>query len=175
MFKVEKARSCTILSSVPSFTGRAAIGYDHGYVGQLFYLGLALDPAYIEGFIEVLRLRRARRIERQQIKWPAYTAVVAASGSVLTEITSEAIGLRWLEWLGFVVVIAALAGFPISIGIAIVRFRLYEIDTLINRTLVYGSLTVMLALVYFGGVTATQAIFRAFTPQEQQPQLVIVI
>ena len=52
MFKVEKARSCTILSSVPSITGRAAIGYDHGYVGQLFYLGLALDPAYIEGFIE---------------------------------------------------------------------------------------------------------------------------
>jgi hypothetical protein len=64
---------------------------------------------------------------------------------------------------------------PISIGIAIVRFRLHEIDTLINRTLVYGSLSVMLALVYFEGVTATQAIFRAFTPQEQQPQLVIVI
>ena len=97
-----------------------------------------------------LRLRRARGIEHQQIKWPAYTAVVAAGGSVLTETISEAIGLRWLEWAGFVVVIATVVGFPISIGIAIVRYRLYEIDTLINRTLVYALLTAILAAVYFG-------------------------
>jgi hypothetical protein len=63
-----------------------------------------------------------------------------------------------------------------SDGIAILRYRLYEIDTLINRTLVYGALTAMLAVVYFGGVTATQAIFRTFTTgQEQQPQLAIVV
>jgi hypothetical protein len=122
----------------------------------------------------VLRLRRARGVEHQQIKWPAYTGVMAASGSVLTYTISEAIGSRWLEWAGFVVLMAALVGFPISIGIAIVRYRLYEIDTLINRTLVYGSLTVMLGLVYFVGVTATQAIFRALSGQEQQPQLAIV-
>ena len=66
-------------------------------------------------------------------------------------------------------------GVPISIGIAILRYRLYDIDILINRTLVYGSLTLMLALVYFGGVTATQALFRALTSQEQQPQLAIVV
>jgi hypothetical protein len=59
-------------------------------------------------------------------------------------------------------------------GIAVLRYRLYEIDLLINRTLVYGALTAMLALVYFGGVTATQAIFRALTGQEQ-PQLAIVV
>jgi hypothetical protein len=61
------------------------------------------------------------------------------------------------------------------VGIAVLKYRLYDIDLLINRTLVYGSLTVMLALVYFGGVTAAQAIFRAFTGQEEQPQLAIVI
>ena len=66
-------------------------------------------------------------------------------------------------------------GGPIAIGIAILRYRLYGIDTLINRTLVYGALTAMLAVVYFGGVTATQAIFRTFTGQEQQPQLAIVV
>ncbi len=66
-------------------------------------------------------------------------------------------------------------GGPIAIGIAILRYRLYEIGTLINRTLVYGALTAMLAVVYFGGVTATQAIFRTFTSQEQQPQLAIVV
>ena len=66
-------------------------------------------------------------------------------------------------------------GGPIAIGIAILRYRLYEIDTLINRTLVYGALTVMLAVVYFGGVTATQTIFRALTGEEEQPQLAIVV
>jgi divalent metal cation (Fe/Co/Zn/Cd) transporter len=64
---------------------------------------------------------------------------------------------------------------PAAIGIAILRYRLYEIDTLINRTLVYGALSASLALVYFGGVATTQAIFRALTGQEQQPQLAIVV
>ncbi len=123
----------------------------------------------------VLRLRRARGIERQQIKWPAFTAVVAAGGTVLEVSISETIGSQLLEWAGFVISSVAIVGFPISIGIAIVRYRLYEIDTLINRTLVYGALTVMLGLVYFGVVTATQAIFRALTGQQEQPQLAIVI
>src|SRR5215207_77896 len=123
----------------------------------------------------VLRLRWARGIERQQIKWPAYTAVLAASGSVLTYTISEAISSWWLEWTGFVLMSVSALGMPISIGIAIVRYRLYEIDLLINRTLVYGSLTAILALVYFGGVTATQTLFRALTGQEEQPQLAIVV
>ena len=71
--------------------------------------------------------------------------------------------------------IPALIGFPISIGIAIVRYRLYEIDIIINRTLVYGPLTATLALVYFGGVATTQLVFRALTSQQQQPQVAIVI
>jgi hypothetical protein len=64
---------------------------------------------------------------------------------------------------------------PLSIGVAILRHRLWDVDIVINRTLVYGALTALLALVYFGSVTATQAIFRAFTGQEEQPQLAIVI
>jgi hypothetical protein len=64
---------------------------------------------------------------------------------------------------------------PVATGIAILKYRLYEIDLLINRTLVYGALTAMLAVVYFGGVAATQAIFCTLTGQEQQPQLAVVI
>jgi hypothetical protein len=109
-----------------------------------------------------LRLLRTRGIERQQIKWPAFVVVVAAVGSLLYETAiSEAIGLRWLEWAGYVVVVAALVRFPISIGIAIVCYRLYEIDTLINRTLVYALLTVILAAVYFGAVVLLQRVFVA--------------
>ena len=93
-----------------------------------------LFVAAVSAFVQ--QLRRSRGIERQQIKWPAFTAVVAVSGGVLYDTAvSEAIGLRWLEWAGFVILIAALVSFPIS---AIVRYRLYEIDSLINRALVYA-------------------------------------
>ena len=70
---------------------------------------------------------------------------------------------------------AVLLGFYAALGVAILRYRLYAIDVIINRTLVYGSLTGTLAMVYLGGVATTQALFRALTSQEQQPQLAIVI
>jgi formate hydrogenlyase subunit 3/multisubunit Na+/H+ antiporter MnhD subunit len=181
------------LSVLMTIAGALWVALSPGVIGNL---GSIRNPLGIEGLPDgykpvqtiilallfvaavstlVLRLRRARGIERQQIKWPAFTAVVAAGGTVLEVSISEAIGSQLLEWAGFVISSVAIVGFPISIGIAIVRYRLYEIDTLINRALVYGSLTVMLGLMYFGGVTATQAIFRTFTGQEEQPQLAIVV
>src|SRR5215211_2377651 len=68
-----------------------------------------------------------------------------------------------------------LAIVPLSLTIAVLRYRLYDIDVVINRTLVYGALTAALALIYFGGVATIQAIFHALTSQEQQPQLAIVV
>jgi hypothetical protein len=62
--------------------------------------------------------------------------------------------------------IIAVAAVPTAIGVAILRYRLYDIDLIINRTLVYGALTAMLALVYVGGVVGLQAILRAMTGQE---------
>jgi len=67
----------------------------------------------------------------------------------------------------------SIIGVPIAVGIAVLKYRLYAIDVLINRTLVYGALTGTLVAVYFGGVATTQAIFRVLTGQEQ-PQLAIV-
>jgi hypothetical protein len=66
-------------------------------------------------------------------------------------------------------------GLPIFTGVAIARYRLYDIDIVINRTLVYGALTAALVAVYFGGVAMLQALLRALTGQEQQPQLAIVV
>ena len=57
----------------------------------------------------------------------------------------------------------ALVGFPISVGIAIARYRLYDIDVIINRSLVYGLLCAMLVTIYLGGVAILQSIFRALT------------
>jgi hypothetical protein len=73
------------------------------------------------------------------------------------------------------VVFFALLVVPVFTYIAILRYNLYDIDLVINRALVYGSLTALLALIYFGGVTATQAIVQALTGQEQQPQIAVVI
>ena len=60
----------------------------------------------------------------------------------------------------------SLAGVPVAVGIAILRYRLYEIDTIINRTLVYGSLTATLVALYFGGIVLLQKVFVVLTGQE---------
>jgi hypothetical protein len=118
------------------------------------------------------RLRWARGVERQQIKWPAYTVMMAAIGSVLTYTIAEAVGARWLRSAGFVIFTVALVGLPTSVGIAIVRFRLYEIDRIINRTLVYVTLTATLVAVYVGGIVVLQGLVRALTGQESQLAIV---
>jgi hypothetical protein len=137
--------------------------------GLVFTLGLIAATSLI------VRLRRGSWVERQQIKWLAYAAVAATGGGILAYTPPEAIGAPWVTSVGYVLVKLGVLGIPISIGIAILRYRLYEIDTLINRTLVYGALTASLALVYFGGVAVIQLIFRALTGQHEQPQLAIVV
>jgi hypothetical protein len=122
-----------------------------------------------------VRLRHATSwVERQQIKWFAYAITVTASGAILTYSVGEAAGVGWLRRVGFVFVMVGLVGISTSVGIAISRYRLYEIDHIINRTLVYGSLTALLGVVYFGGVATSEVVFSALTGQEQQPQLAIV-
>jgi hypothetical protein len=124
-----------------------------------------------------MRLGSARGDERQQIKWFAYAAVLLLGAPFVlaapVSIVLEAMGLPWAVGLA-IPSWAGLLGIPVAVGIAILKYRLYDIDVIINRTLVYGSLTLMLALVYFGGVTATQALFQTFTGQEELPQLFVV-
>jgi hypothetical protein len=132
----------------------------------------------------VLRFRRSRGEERQQIKWVAFA--IAFSGLLylifmiiqliflLRGVNSPAEFPRWVEAL-FTVVALSFAGVPVAIGFAVLKYRLYDIDVVINLTLVYGSLTAMLIALYFGSVALTQTILRALTGQTEQPQLAIVV
>ena len=131
----------------------------------------------------VMRYRRSRGDVRQQIKWIAFAASLVALTYLIAIVAlfihpSEiwfAAGLPlWLDLIEYAALLS-ITSVPIAIGFAVLKYRLYNIDLIINRTLVYGSLTGALALVYFGGVTVTQALFRNITGQEQLPQLVIVV
>jgi hypothetical protein len=112
------------------------------------------------------RMRRARGVERLQIKWFAYATVVLVAGAVLAFTISEATGVQLLGELGFLLTMVGLAGLPMAIGIAVLRYRLYNIDRIINRTLVYGSLTAMLLAVYVGGIVLLQRIFVLLTGEK---------
>jgi hypothetical protein len=121
----------------------------------------------------VIRYRGASGVERQQLKWFALAAVLLVAVPI-----AGLLGLGRVlgnELLSTLLDTVTLIGLYVAVGIAILRYRLYDIDVVINRTLVYGTLTGMLALVYFGGVTVTQTVFRALTGQQEQPQLAIVI
>jgi hypothetical protein len=112
-----------------------------------------------------VRLRRASEVQCQQIKGVAYTAVATASGALLTYSGAQVMSVEWLEWIGYILTLSGLLGVPISMGIAILRYRLYDIDLIINRTLVYSLVTVTLAFLYFGSVTALQSHFSLLTGQ----------
>ena len=106
----------------------------------------------------IVRYRRSMGEERQQIKWFAAAAVLLAA------VFASSFVIPWRIVQDLVTLL--LAGLPVAVGIAILRHRLYDIDLIINRALVYGPLTATLALVYVGGVVGLQAVFRAVTGQE---------
>jgi len=114
----------------------------------------------------VVRRVYARGVERLQTKWFTYTTAVAASGAILQYIISEPLELVWLGGVAYALVLIGLVGIPIAMGIAITRYRLYEIDLIINRTLVYGSLTATLVALYFGVILVLQGIFVFLTGQQ---------
>jgi cytochrome b subunit of formate dehydrogenase len=109
----------------------------------------------------IVRMRRAGRVERQQIKWLAYGGAVVVGAVFVGGVIAV-----WIGEVGISLIIIGLLGVPIFTGVAILRYRLYGIDVLINRALVYAPLTAMLALVYAGGVVGLQSAFRAISGQE---------
>jgi hypothetical protein len=156
------------------------VGYP--WVETVAYIVLPLLPLCMLASVIslVMRYRRSRGEERQQIKWIAFAASFVGLLYLIAMVCAfifpsgawfQAGSPLWLDLLGY----AALSSFtlvPIAVGVAVLRYRLYEIDIIINRTLVYGSLTISLALVYVGSVASLQYVFRALTGGDSQ--LVIV-
>ncbi len=112
-------------------------------------------------------------MERQQVKWFAYAVAVLAISAILAYVVSGTMGIRWLGWVSSVLVMISVVGLPVAVGIAILRYHLYNIDLIINRTLVYGSLTAVLAGLYFSNIVLLQVLFRTLTGQKSQ--LVVVV
>jgi hypothetical protein len=120
----------------------------------------------------VIRYRRSGDEVRQQIKWIALAASFVGFvylSSLLSELVFAPESLTTADtpplWVTVErnLLLLSYASIPVAVGFAVLRHRLYDIDVLINRALVYGSLTAMLAVTYFGGVAAGQALLRALT------------
>ena len=150
------------LNEAPGYEIDNPIGIEGlGYIEDLpvfgVLTGLLVVCIFGAGASVVMRFRRSRGTERQQMKWFAYAVVpmllIPTDGFLPGIISSVALGV-------------VLIGLPTAIGIAVLRYRLYEIDIIINRTLVYGSLTVTLVALYFGAIVLMQRVFVLLTGQQ---------
>ena len=119
----------------------------------MLFAGLA---AVISLFV---RFHRAMGNERQQIKWFAYAAALTLLWIFLIEVPPD--GNRTFETVTAVLSVLIVPSIPVGVGVAILRYRLYDVDLIINRTLVYAALTAALASVYVGGVVLLQTLFHA--------------
>jgi hypothetical protein len=136
------------------------LGLDAAPAGALETVGLLLTfVALVAAAASIVaRYRRSGGVARQQIKWLAAAAVAAAAGVV------GGIAIAWLGWdnVGYTVVMLGMLGIPVAIGVAMLRYRLYDVDRVISRTLTYGLLTAALGAAYAGLVLAGQAVFSSF-------------
>ena len=136
----------------------------NGPVGDLMLLAASaikfLSPlTLIAPLALVARFRRSHGVERQQLKWLTYTAAIAFALALIAWVTPQG-PIRVLTDATSIFGIGLL---PVAIGIAITRHRLYDIDVLINRTVVYGATSAAIAATFFVGIVALQALLRPLT------------
>ena len=153
--------------------------YDLFPAATVLGMTLLLTSSLAALFSLILRLHRARGDERQQVKWFLFAAVpatvclnlVLSYSMVAAYTTNFLFNPVWiLSWEVFnyilYVAVFALLLVPVCTYIAILRYRLYDIDVVINRTLVYGALTATLVVLYFGGIVVLQRTFVTLTGQK---------
>jgi hypothetical protein len=126
--------------------------------------GMFLAPAVLLASLValVVRFRRSRGIERQQMKWLAFAGAVPVGGFAAVFVLDPLTGEGLVTDVLFVTAFAALMLIPVAVAVAILRYRLYEIDRVISRTLVYAAVTVVLGGAYAALVLVGQAVFSSF-------------
>lgn len=136
------------------------LGVSHRLSSVLGPIGITLTLlALFGGAASVIaRFRRSAGVERQQIKWLAIASAIAAAAMI----AAAAIGLSGRDDLANAVIVLGILCVPLAIGIAMLRYRLYDVDRVISKTLVYGSLTVVLGAVYVILVLGVQALLSSF-------------
>jgi hypothetical protein len=160
--------------------GRIAPGLDNpfapgGVAGELLIvLDRVTDAIALPAFALavaglVIRLWRSRGVERQQLKWFAFSAALVGAGLG----SSVFLPSKGAADLAFLVGLLALAGLPVAAGIAILQYRLYDIDLIVNRALVYGPLTATLVVVYVGSVVMLQYVLQVLTGGGSQLAIVV--
>ena len=136
-----------------------------GIEGARSVYGLVKAVSFALGFGAAaslyVRLHYAKGVERQQLKWCAYATAVLVSGATLVYTIAETIGVWEVWWVGFLLVMVGSWGLPVAVGIAIVRHNLFDIDLIINLTLVYGLLTTALASLFEGSLALLEHLFLA--------------
>ncbi len=110
----------------------------------------------------VVRFRHSRGVERLQMKWVTYTVALAVLLWLLGAVAGIVLESSLLENLIGGLTLLAICSFPVAIGVAVLRYRLYDVDRVISRTLVYGSLTVVLGAAYVALVLVGQWVFSSF-------------
>jgi hypothetical protein len=157
------------LPDIESLEGTQAIAGTEVEVVALISMML-IFIAIITGVVSLLfRFRRATGVEHQQLKWFTYGGVLVGAG-LLSELFQPLPGV-W-EGLKEAIIFNILP--PLTIGVAILRHRLYDIDLLIRRTLVYSVLTICLALVYFGSVIGLQSLVPTFNRPARHPLVTVI-
>src|SRR5215211_5583889 len=156
--------TCAFSSEAP--TGLGPIRNPLGLEGfsNVYYVFLFIAPVVYVAVASSLfvRLRRARGVERQQIKWFVYAAAITPTIIILGYNIPSAIDTPfWSELSRLTLIIPSTAAIPVSIGIAILRYRLYDIDRIINRTLVYVALSAIVVGAYVLVVGGMGALLQA--------------
>ena len=135
---------------------------------------MVITLAFIAIASLILRWRRADREMRQQLKWFAYFLGTAVSLQLVIELFGAFVDPYIFEsWFYVMVIWAVFLGFPTVIGIAVFKYRLYDIDLIIRRTLSYTLLTLLLALIYFGSVVLLQSLLSSLTGQAS-PVIIVI-
>ncbi|MGI8423359.1 MAG: sensor histidine kinase [Chloroflexota bacterium] len=150
------------IASLQSVQNPLGIAGAEDALGLTVAVGQPLTPLFMLAAVAsvVVRFRRAAGPERQQIKWFAYAgAVMMVALLVATSPLRQTVPVRLVPVL-MVLALLAVAGIPAAIGTAVLRYRLYEIDLLINRTLVYGALMAAIAGIYVLTVGAFVAVLQ---------------